>query len=125
MSAKLSLLAFLTLTATGLRAATPLNAAALLPEGARLAVVGDSITEQKQYTRFIEAYLVACAGRPDVKVFQFGWGGETAGGFAQRAMNDLAVFKPTTVTLCYGMNDGGYRPFDENVGKNYTARCAP
>jgi lysophospholipase L1-like esterase len=120
MSAKLSLLALLTVATTGLRAATPLNAAALLPEGARLAVVGDSITEQKQYTRFIEAYLIACAGRPDVKVFQFGWGGETAGGFAQRAMNDLAVFKPTTVTLCYGMNDGGYRPFDENVGKGYT-----
>jgi lysophospholipase L1-like esterase len=120
MSARLALLAVLSLASTGLRAATPLNAGALLPEGARLAVVGDSITEQKQYSRFIEAYLVACAGRPDVKVFQFGWGGETAGGFARRAANDLAVFKPSTVTLCYGMNDGGYRPFDENVGKAYT-----
>jgi lysophospholipase L1-like esterase len=120
MSAKLAFLAFLTLCSAGLRAATPLNAAALLPEGARLAVVGDSITEQKHYTRFIEAYLVACAGRPDVRVFQYGWGGETAGGFASRAANDLAGFNPTTVTLCYGMNDGGYRPFDENIGKAYT-----
>lgn len=119
MSLRLSLLALSAVLVTGLRAAAPLNAAALLPEGARLAVVGDSITEQKQYSRFIEAYLVACAGRPDVKVFQFGWGGETAAGFAKRAANDLAVFKPTTVTLCYGMNDGGYRPFDENIGKAY------
>jgi lysophospholipase L1-like esterase len=120
MSAKLALFALLTVATTDLRAATPLNAGALLPEGAQLAVVGDSITEQRQYSRFIEAYLIACAGRPDVKVFQFGWGGETAGAFAQRAINDLSVFKPTTVTLCYGMNDGGYRPFDETVGKSYT-----
>ena len=120
MSAKLALLALLTVATTDLRAATPLNAAALLPEGAQLAVVGDSITEQRQYSRFIEAYLIACAGRPDVKVFQFGWGGETAGAFAQRAINDLSVFKPTTVTLCYGMNDGGYRPFDDTAGKSYT-----
>ncbi len=75
-------------------------------------MVGDSITEQKLYSRYIEAYVVACSGRSDVHVFQFGWGGETAGGFAGRAANDLSIFKPTTVTLCYGMNDGGYRPFD-------------
>lgn len=120
MSVKPALLALLTFATAALRAATPANAATLLPEGARLAVVGDSITEQKHYSRYIEAYLVACAGRPDVRVFQYGWGGETAGGFANRAANDLAGFQPTTVTLCYGMNDGGYRPFDDNTGKAYT-----
>lgn len=102
-----------------LSAQSPINAGATLPQDARLAIVGDSITEQKQYSRFMEAYIVACAGRPDVRVFQFGWGGETAGGFSGRALNDLATFQPTTVTLCYGMNDGGYRPFDENIGKAY------
>ena len=54
-----------------------------------------------------------------MRVFQFGWGGETAGGFAGRAVNDLATFQPTTVTLCYGMNDGSYRPFNEEIGRNY------
>ena len=119
MTGNLTLLVLFTLSTAGLRAETTLNAAAQLPKGARLAVVGDSITEQKLYSRYIEAYLVACAGRPDVHVFQYGWGGETAGGFASRAANDLAVFQPTTVTLCYGMNDGGYRPFDVNIGKAY------
>lgn len=95
------------------------NAAATLPPKGRLAVVGDSITEQKLYSRYIEAYIVACSGRDDVRVFQFGWGGETAGGFAARATNDLATFEPTTVTLCYGMNDGSYRPFNDEIGKNY------
>lgn len=92
---------------------------ALLPKDARLAIVGDSITEQKLYSKYIETYLLAVAARPDVHVFQFGWGGETAGGFANRMQNDLAVFKPTVVTLCYGMNDGAYHPFDAATGKRY------
>ena len=81
--------------------------------------MGDSITEQKLYSKNIESYIVACAGRTDVRVFQFGWGGETAGGFANRAANDLADFRPTTVTLCYGMNDGSYQPFNDGIGKRY------
>jgi lysophospholipase L1-like esterase len=92
-------------------------AESLLPQGARLAIVGDSITEQKLYSKYIETYLLACAGRPDVKVFQFGWGGETAGGFADRLENDLPPFKPTVATTCYGMNDGQYRPYAEDIGR--------
>ncbi len=92
--------------------------AALAPQ-ARLAIVGDSITEQKLYSKFMEAYLLACAGRTDLRVMQFGWGGETAGGFAGRAENDLADFKPTVVTLCYGMNDGGYRAYEDGIGASY------
>ncbi len=94
-------------------------AASVVVPGSRVAVVGDSITEQKQYSKFIEAYLVACSGVPDIHVFQFGWGGEQAGGFAARLENDLTVFNPSIVTLCYGMNDGGYQPYREEIGKNY------
>ncbi len=119
MKKELSALLLLAASTCPLLAEAPAGATATLPPGGRLAIVGDSITEQKQYTRFMEAYIVACAGRPDVHVFQFGWGGETAGGFSGRAANDLAVFQPTTVTLCYGMNDGGYRPYDENIGNAY------
>lgn len=90
-----------------------------LPPNARLAIIGDSITEQKLYSKFMETYVVACAGRQDVRVFQFGWSGETAGGFAARLENDLGVFKPTTATLCYGMNDSSYRPFEATIGKRY------
>ncbi len=93
-------------------------AGAIVP-GSRVAIIGDSITEQKLYSKFMEAYLLACTGVPDVHVFQFGWSGETAGGFANRADNDLMVFKPTVATLCYGMNDGGYQPYRDEIGKNY------
>jgi lysophospholipase L1-like esterase len=54
-----------------------------------------------------------------VKVFQFGWGGETAAGFAARVENDLAPFKPTVATTCYGMNDGQYRPYVADIGQSY------
>lgn len=94
-------------------------AGTILPASTRLGIVGDSITEQKLYSKYIEAYLRACAGRNDLAICQFGWGGETAGGFATRVENDLADFKPTVVTLCYGMNDGGYRPYDPNIGTGY------
>ena len=87
--------------------------------GARVAVIGDSITEQRLYSKYVEAYLLACSGVPDVKVFQFGWSGETASGFAARLENDLGVFKPTVATLCYGMNDGGYQPWKDAIGASY------
>jgi lysophospholipase L1-like esterase len=102
-----------------LLASTSIRAADLLPEGARLAIIGDSITEQKLYSKYMETYLLACAGRRDMKVFQFGWGGETASGFAARLANDLAPFQPTVATTCYGMNDGSYRPFTDDIGRNY------
>ncbi len=90
-----------------------------LPKDSRISIIGDSITEQKMYTKFMETYLLACTGRKDISVFQFGWSGETAGGFANRLDNDLSAFKPTIATLCYGMNDGGYRPYVDDIGKNY------
>lgn len=99
-------------------AAQAQQAPALVP-GSRVAIVGDSITEQKLYSKYIEAYLLACSGVPDVKVFQFGWSGERAGGFAARLENDLSVFHPTIVTLCYGMNDGGYQPYKKEIGAEY------
>ena len=88
---------------------------------ARVAVIGDSITEQKLYSKYVECWLLACSGIPDVQVMQFGWSGEKADGFAWRAINDLAVFHPTVATLCYGMNDGGYQPWKPEIGETYDA----
>jgi lysophospholipase L1-like esterase len=103
---------------------TPLAARAegpVLKAGDRVAIIGDSITEQKLYSKYVECYLLACSGVPDLAVFQYGWSGETAAGFASRLENDCASFAPTVATTCYGMNDGGYQPFNEGIGKNYEA----
>jgi lysophospholipase L1-like esterase len=91
----------------------------VLKPGDRVAIVGDSITEQKLYSKYVEAYLLACSGVPDLKVFQYGWSGERANGFADRLENDCAGFKPTVVTLCYGMNDGSYQPYNDQIGSTY------
>ena len=95
------------------------QAKCVLKKGDRLVVVGDSITEQKVYSRYIEDYLTACRPDLDIWCLQLGWGGETAGGFVGRMEQDLLSFKPNVVTTCYGMNDGGYRAYDEGIGKRY------
>lgn len=100
-------------------AQAPAKTESLLIENARVAVIGDSITEQKLYSKYIECYLLACTGRKDITVFQFGWSGERADGFANRLANDLAVFKPNVATTCYGMNDGSYQPYNDNIGGAY------
>ena len=117
LSAKLLAAAMIPVALLGGAAA---EESALQPK-ARVAIVGDSITEQKLYSKYVESWLLACSGVPDLRVMQFGWGGETAGGFANRADNDLAVFDPDIVTLCYGMNDGGYQPWRSEIGTAYEA----
>ncbi len=73
-----------------------------------VAICGDSITEQKLYSVFMEDYLLMCQPVPKLQTVQFGWSGETAAGFLARLKNDVLLFKPTVATTCYGMNDGGY-----------------
>lgn len=97
----------------------------MLKKGDRLAIVGDSITEQKMYSRIIETYLTVCVPELNVTARQFGWSGETAEGFRRRMTNDCLRFQPTIATTCYGMNDYRYRPYDEANAlwyrSNYTA----
>lgn len=92
---------------------------AQLKKGDRIAIAGDSITQQLIYSKFIETYLRACRPDLDVKVIQLGWGGERAPGFLRRMDNDLLLWKPDLVTLCYGMNDGSYTKYTDVIGKTY------
>jgi lysophospholipase L1-like esterase len=72
-----------------------------------VAICGDSITYQQQYSAFIEDYLLMCQPVRGVQVDQFGYCGEKTGGFVERLSREVLPFIPTVVTLCYGMNDGG------------------
>ena len=100
-------------------APAPQPAGLLLKKGDRLAICGDSITEQKMYSRMMETYLTVCVPQLEVSVRQYGWGGETAPGFLRRMTNDCLRFEPTIATTCYGMNDHGYRPYEEKIGATY------
>jgi len=104
----------LLLTVVGTR---DLAAETPLKPGDFVAVVGDSITEQKLYSLFIEDYLLMCQPAAQLRTTQFGWGGETSWGFAARMTNDMLRFKPTVVTTCFGMNDAG--SFNPDQGARY------
>ena len=90
-----------------------------LEKGDRVAVLGDSITEQKNYSVVLEEYFLMCRPVADVQTAQFGWSGETTWGFKGRIKQDVLWFKPTVATVCYGMNDGGYQKLDPNRMKDY------
>lgn len=97
-----------------------IRAEPLIRKGDRLAIIGDSITEQKLYSKYMETYLRVCTPQLEVKVIQLGWSGERADGFAARMQNDLLPWKPTLATTCYGMNDGSYRPYSPEIGTAYS-----
>src|SRR5688572_8835534 len=94
-------------------------AGAALKDGDYVGVIGDSITEQRLYSLFIEEYLLMCKPKAELRASQFGWGGETAPGFAARVANDVLPFRPVVATTCFGMNDGGYSPMDDAKAKRY------
>ncbi len=84
-----------------------------------LAICGDSITEQKLYSVYIEDYLLMCQPTAGVQTMQFGWSGEKADGFLARMHNDVLRFKPRVATMCYGMNDGRYAKLTDDIANTY------
>ena len=84
-----------------------------------VAIIGDSITEQKLYSLYMEDYLLMCQPASNLRTTQFGWGGETSWGFAARMENDMLRFHPTAATTCFGMNDGGYSPMSPEKANHY------
>jgi hypothetical protein len=91
----------------------------VLKHGDRLAICGDSITEQKKYSRLMEDYLTMCVLQLKISVRQYGWSGEKVPGFLARMTNDCLRFEPTIATTAYGMNDFEYRPYEERIGRAY------
>jgi lysophospholipase L1-like esterase len=114
--------------AAGFEKYQPLKAPAtfkpLLKTGDRLAICGDSITEQRMYSRIMEDYLTMCVPQLEISVRQYGWSGETVPGFLGRMTNDCLRFQPTVATTCYGMNDHKYRPYEDGLGQSYTTDSA-
>lgn len=98
-------------------------AAPVLQKDDLVAICGDSITAQKEYSIYIEDYLRMCQPVPGVKALQCGWGGSNAPHFASHMGHDVMSFSPTAATVCYGMNDGNYNALDQDptLAVNYRA----
>lgn len=98
---------------------TGAGAQTLLKAGDRVVVYGDSITEQRLYSRYLQQYVYCRYPDLKVKFYNAGWGGDTAGGALGRCERDVLVLKPTVATLFFGMNDGGYRAVDKGIQDGY------
>lgn len=126
-------------------AARALGGDFLIHDGDRVVFLGDSITEQRLYTTYIEAY--ALTRYPQWKLWfrNVGWGGDTswlrqrshpdearlfaADDASQQKMvedavkngleRDVLPLKPSLVTIKFGMNDHSYQPFREDIFKAY------
>lgn len=81
----------------------------------RVVFLGDSITEQRLYTNYVETYLSACCPELELTFSNAGLSGDTAAGGCRRLDRDVLALKPDVVTICYGMNDGGFRPLRPDV----------
>ena len=114
-------------------------------DGDRVVFLGDSITEQRLYTTYIEAYALTRHPNRKLTFRNVGWGGDTAW-LRQRAHldekqlfaadeasqqkmvedsvghglgRDVLPLKPTFVTVKFGMNDHAYQPFREDIFRAY------
>jgi lysophospholipase L1-like esterase len=95
-----------------------------LKDGDRVVFYGDSITDQRLYTVFTEAYVLTRYPRMNVSFVHSGWGGDrvTGGGGGPidvRLERDVIAYKPTVMTIMLGMNDASYRPFDQAIFDTY------
>ena len=90
-----------------------LPADTLLQPGDVVAICGDSITQRQVYSAYIEDYLLMCQPVPDIRTVQFGSNGAGAYVLGLRSPHDLAFFHPTVATMMYGMNDGQYKPLND------------
>src|SRR6516164_4268423 len=96
-----------------------------IKEGDRIVFYGDSITDQRLYTTFVESYIVTRFPSLNVTFVHSGWGGDrvTGGGggpIDRRLARDVFAYKPTVVTVMLGMNDAGYQAFKQSIFDVYS-----
>jgi lysophospholipase L1-like esterase len=93
-------------------------------DGDRVVLYGDSITDQRLYSTFIEEYVLTRFPTWKVQWTQSGVGGDKVSGGAEgpidlRIQRDILPYRPSVVTVMLGMNDGYYRPPNTAVQKTY------
>jgi hypothetical protein len=117
----------------------------LIHDGDRVVFLGDSITEQRLYTTYVEAYALTRHPKWSLTFRNTGWGGDTAwlrqrfhpdekklfaaDDATQQKMvedsvgrglaRDVLPLKPTFVTIKFGMNDHAYQAFREDIFHAY------
>jgi len=88
-------------------------------DGDKVVMMGDSITEQYLYSSYVEAWTLTRFPTWNITFLNVGIGGDRSTGGNNRFKRDVLPNAPTAMTVDFGMNDGGYRPFDEAGFKTY------
>ena len=97
-----------------------------LHDGDTVVMYGDSITEQRFYTLWVEIYTATRFPKLNVTFFPEGVGGDrvtggAAGPIDTRIPRDIVAHKPTVVTIMLGMNDCSYQPLTPAIESTYVA----
>lgn len=90
-----------------------------LEPGQSVLFLGDSITHQWPYTQYVEDFFYTRYPEKKLRFHNAGVSGDKAGDAILRFEKDVAVFKPTLVTVLLGMNDGAYEDFDSGTFELY------
>lgn len=95
-----------------------------LHDGDNVTFYGDSITEQREYTEYVEEYVLTRFPQWKVTFHNAGVGGDKvsgggAGPIDLRLQRDLLSAHPNVVTIMLGMNDGYYRPSQPGIVSSY------
>lgn len=82
-------------------------------DGDRAMILGDSITERRQYSTLMESYVLSRFPKWTISFRNTGWGGDTMNLRTRKGLDagferDLKPLQPTAVTIDFGMNDGRY-----------------
>src|SRR5882672_9247734 len=80
-------------------------------DGDVVVMIGDSITEQHLYSNYVEMWTVSRFPTWKLTFRNVGIGGDRSVGGDKRFQRDVVSFKPTAMTVDFGMNDGNYEPF--------------
>src|SRR5258708_15673000 len=105
-----------------------------LKDGDHVVFFGDDITEDGQYARAVEEYVATRFPAWNVDFFYAGVSGDRVGGgeacpIDVRLDRDVIAAHANVVMIMLGMNDGGYRPFDQALldlyGQGYRPILGP
>jgi lysophospholipase L1-like esterase len=81
-----------------------------LTSGDRVVFFGDSITDQRLYNCYVEAFVRTRFPKLDATFVHSGWNGDPVSGgggsIDTRLNRDVIAHRPTVVTIKLGMNDG-------------------
>lgn len=99
----------------------------------RVVFFGDSITQNGRYVEYIETFLLTRFWEHRFEIVNRGISSETLSGTSEidhdpprpdaheRFSRDITPLKPDVLVSCFGMNDGNYHPFSEELFAKYKA----